>query len=235
MPPTLPTRKIGNANVTAIGFGAMGISAYYGRPMSDEEGLKLLDAVYESGCTNWDTSDVYNDNELLLGKWFKKTGKRNEIFLATKFSLAHGDPNRAVNGDPEYVPKALEKSLSRLGVEYVDLYYSHRVDQTVPIELTVGAMAKLVHAGKVKYIGLSECSSETLRRAHAVHPIAAVQVEYSPFTLDVEDEKIGLLKTARELGVTIVAYSPIGRGLITGKYKGPEDFAEDDFRRTVPR
>ncbi|OBZ77722.1 Aldo-keto reductase yakc [NADP(+)] [Grifola frondosa] len=215
---SLSTRKIGNDNVTAIGYGAMGLSAYYGKPLPDEERLKVLDAVYESGCRNWDTADAYEDNEELIGKWFKKTGKRNEIFLATKFGLAHRTPDRVVNGDPDYVPKALEHSLSRLGVDSVDLYYLHRADSTVPIELTVGAMAELVKAGKVKYLGLSEVSAETLRRAHAVHPIAAVQVEYSAFTLDIEDEKIGLLKAARELGITVVAYSPLGRGLITGRF-----------------
>ncbi|PCH44692.1 Aldo/keto reductase [Wolfiporia cocos MD-104 SS10] len=231
---SLPTRRIGEHIVSAIGYGAMGISAFYGKPLPDEQRLKVLDAVYENGCTMWDTADVYADSEELLGKWFKRTGKRNEIFLATKFGL-RSSPTRTVNGDPEYVHKAFEKSLSRLGVDSVDLYYFHRADPDVPIEKTVGAMAELVKAGKVKYLGLSECSADTLRRAHAVHPITALQVEYSPFTLDIEDSKIGLLKTARELGVTVVAYSPLGRGLITGQYKGPEDFEEDDFRRRVPR
>ncbi|KAI0646620.1 Aldo/keto reductase [Trametes meyenii] len=232
---SLPTRKIGDADVTAIGFGAMGIAAYYATTLSEEDRLKLFDAVYESGCINWDTSDVYNDSELSIGAWLKKTGKRNEIFLATKFGLAAGIPDRMVCGDPEYVPKALEKSLGRLGVDYVDLWYLHRVDQSVPIELTVGAMAEQVKAGKVKYLGLSECSAATLRRAHAVHPIAAIQIEYSPFTLDIEHEKIGLLKAARELGVAVVAYSPLGRGLLTGKIRSPEDLPEGDARHYMPR
>jgi len=140
-----------------------------------------------------------------------------------------------INGSPEYINQSIEKSLRRLGVDSVDLYYLHRPDPTTPIEHTVGAMAELVKAGKVKYLGLSECSAATLRRAHAVHPIAALQVEYSPFTLDIEDDKIALLKTARELGIAIVAYAPLGRGLLTGQYKSPDDFEEKDFRRGVAR
>jgi len=229
---SLPTRKIGNSQVTAIGFGAMGLSAFYGSSYaSDEERLKILDAVYENGCTFWDTADAYGDSEELLSKWFKKTGKRDEIFLGTKF----GFTATGVNGTPEYVKEALEKSLKRLGVDSVDLYYLHRVDKEVPIEKTVGAMAEFVKAGKIKYLGLSECSADTLRRAHAVHPISAYQVEYSAFTLDIEDEKIGVLKTCRELGITVIAYSPLGRGLITGQYKSPDDFEEGDFRRGIPK
>ncbi|PSR87078.1 hypothetical protein PHLCEN_2v5248 [Hermanssonia centrifuga] len=232
--PSLPTRKIGNTEVTAIGWGGMGLSAFYSKPLPDEERFKLLDAVYERGCTNWDTADVYGDNEDLIGQWLKRTGKRNEIFLATKFGFVFSS-DRIVNGSPEYVRQSIDKSLKRLGVDYVDLYYLHRPDPSVPIEKTVGAMAEAVKEGKVKYLGLSECSAETLRRAHAVHPIAALQVEYSPFTLDIEDEKLGLFKTAKELGITVIAYSPLGRGLITGQYKGPEDFEEGDFRRQIAR
>ncbi|EED84929.1 predicted protein [Postia placenta Mad-698-R] len=242
MAAALPTRKLGQHTVSAIGYGAMGIAAFYGKPLPDEERLKgrrecdsILDGVYEHGCKFWDTADGYKDSEELIGKWFKRTGKRNDIFLATKFGLRSGVPNRTVNGDPEYVHKAFNKSLERLGVDTINLYYLHRPDPTVPIEKTVGAMAELVKTGQVQYLGLSECSADTLRRAHAVHPITALQVEYSPFTLDIEDEKVGLLKVARELGVTIIAYSPLGRGLITGQYKSPDDFDEDDFRRQVPR
>ncbi|CAL1702796.1 unnamed protein product [Somion occarium] len=235
MPAQLPTRKIGNTDVTAIGFGGMRLSIQvYGQFPPDEERLKLLDAVYENGCLNWDTADVYGDSEELFGRWFKRTGKRNEIFLATKFGLRM-QGGRLVNGDPEYVKEAFEKSLKRLGVDHIDLYYLHRPDPTVPIEKTVAAMAEFVKQGKVKYLGLSECSANTLRRAHAVHPISAVQTEYSPFMLDIEDEKIGLLKTAKELGISIVAYSPLGRGMLTGRYKGPEDFEEGDWRGTIPR
>ncbi|KAL0945918.1 hypothetical protein HGRIS_012201 [Hohenbuehelia grisea] len=230
----LPTRKLGDANVSAIGFGAMGISAFYGTVGTDEERFKVLDAAFESGCTFWDTADVYADSEELIGKWFQRTGKRDEIFLASKFGL-RSSPTRLINGDPEYVKLATERSLKRLGVDCIDLYYFHRPDPTVSIETTVGAMAEFVKAGKIKYLGLSECSSTTLRRAHAVHPITAVQVEYSPFTLDIESDKYKLLATARELDVKIVAYSPLGRGLLTGFYKSPDDFEPNDFRRKVAR
>ncbi|KZT20178.1 Aldo/keto reductase [Neolentinus lepideus HHB14362 ss-1] len=231
---SLPTRKIGSDSVTAIGYGAMGISAFYGKAASDEERLKFLDELYGTGCTNWDTANAYLDSEELIGKWFKRSGKRKDIFLATKFGFTN-QADRMVNGEPEYAKQCLETSLKRLGTDYVNLYYLHRADPKVPIELTVGAMADMVKQGKVKYLGLSEISADTLRRAHAVHPIAAIQVEYSPFTLDIEDEKVGLLKTARELGVKIVAYSPLGRGLLTGRYKSPDDFEDGDFRKIVPR
>ncbi|THH13715.1 hypothetical protein EW146_g6538 [Bondarzewia mesenterica] len=235
----LPTRKIGSTDVTAIGFGAMGLSAFYGSVSTDEERLKvrILDAVYAHGCTNWDTADAYADSEDLIGKWFKRTGKRDEIFLATKFGF--GPPSgKMIDGDPAYARAAIEKSLKRLGTDHVDLWYLHRADKTVPIEKTVGAMAEFVKAGKVKYLGLSEVSESTLRRAHAVHPISALQVEYSIFTLDIEDPKIGLLKAARELGITIVAYAPLGRGFLTGQFlacfafwqRSPDDLPEDGLK-----
>ncbi|KAJ6484165.1 NADP-dependent oxidoreductase domain-containing protein [Mycena sanguinolenta] len=227
-----PTRKIGNSTFPAIGFGAMGIAAFYGAVESDEERFKVLDAAYAAGCTFWDTAEVYNDSEELIGKWLKRTGKRADIFLCSKFGIT---PARTTDGSPENVRRATESSLKKLGVDYIDLYYLHRADSNTPIEHTVAAMAEFVKAGKVKHLGLSEVSADTLRRAHAVHPIAAVQVEYSPFTLDIEDPKIGLLTTARELGVKIVAYAPLGRGLLTGQYKSPDDFDEGDFRRRVPR
>ncbi|KAI0312457.1 NADP-dependent oxidoreductase domain-containing protein [Amylostereum chailletii] len=232
---THPIRKIGNVDVSAIGYGCMGLSTSYGPHGSDEERLKFLDELYASGCRHWDTADAYGDSEELLGKWFKRTGKRADIFLATKFGFKHTPDGLTINGSPEYVKQACSKSLERLGVEYIDLYYIHRADKTVPIELTIGAVAELVKEGKVKQIGISEVSEATLRRAHAVHPIAAIQVEYSPFCLDIESPSIGLLKASRELGIAIVAYSPLGRGLLTGRYKGPEDFAEDDGRRRLPR
>ncbi|KAJ7149625.1 NADP-dependent oxidoreductase domain-containing protein [Mycena filopes] len=226
------TRQIGSSTFSAIGFGAMGISTGYGEVESDEERFKVLDAAHAAGCTFWDTANIYADSEELLGKWFKRTGKRADIFLATKFGFL---PDRTIDGTPENVRAAAAASFERLGVDTIDLYYLHRADAKVPIETTVGAMAELVKSGKVKHLGLSEVSASTLRRAHAVHPIAAVQVEYSPFTLDIEDPKINLLNTARELGVKIIAYSPLGRGLLTGQYKSPDDFGDRDFRKMIPR
>ncbi|KAF4563680.1 hypothetical protein EYR36_002918 [Pleurotus pulmonarius] len=232
---SLPTRKIGLSEVSAIGFGAMGIAAFYGATESDEERFKVLDAVFEgdaiSGTQRTRTS--IQKTSLESGQ-FKRTGKRSEIFIATKFGFA-SDSGKIPDGDPKYVPRALASSLKRLGVDYIDLYYLHRPDTTVPIELTVGALAEQVKAGKIKYIGLSECSEATLRRAHAVHPISALQVEYSPFTLDIEDPKIGLFNAAKELGIALIAYSPLGRGLLTGQIRSRSDFAPDDFRLAVPR
>ncbi|KAJ7158964.1 NADP-dependent oxidoreductase domain-containing protein [Mycena crocata] len=228
-----PSRKIGTSTFSGIGFGAMGLSIGYGEVKSDEERFKVLDAAYAAGCTFWDTADMYGDSEELIGKWFKRTGKRDEIFLASKCGVVM--PAFKINGSPEYVRGAIESSLRKLGVDCVDLYYLHRADVKTPIEHTVRAMAEFVKAGKIKHLGLSEISAATLRRAHAVHPIAAIQVEYSPFTLDIEDPKIALLATARELGIKIVAYSPLGRGLITGQYKSPDDFDDSDFRKLIPR
>ncbi|KAI9842621.1 MAG: Aldo-keto reductase str7 [Thelocarpon superellum] len=236
--PSLPTRPLGKngPQVTALGFGVMQLSLYNGTIASDDDRFKVLDRAYELGETFWDSADIYADSEELLGKWFQRTGKRDEIFLATKFgNYVDAQGERSVRGDPDYVAQACAKSLRRLGVEQIDLYYCHRLDQTVPIEETVGAMAKLKHEGKVRYLGLSECSSESLRRAYAVHPIAAVQIEYSPFALDIEDPKIALLQTCRELGVAVVAYSPLGRGMITGRYKSLDDLEEGDPRRMFPR
>ncbi|KAA1473467.1 Aldo/keto reductase [Dentipellis sp. KUC8613] len=229
------TRKIGGVTVPAIGFGAMGLSAAYGDVPSDEERLKFLDTVYERGCTHWDTADVYLDNEELIGKWFARHPERRQhIFLATKFG--EGDYARgAPNGEPEYVKSSLEASLKRLQTNYLDLFYLHRADPKVPIEKTVRAMAELVKSGKVRQIGLSEVSANALRRAHAVHPIAALQVEYSAIWLDIESPEVGLLKAARELGITVVAYSPLGRGLLTGQYRTPADLPAGDFRSMIPR
>jgi aryl-alcohol dehydrogenase-like predicted oxidoreductase len=173
---------------------------------------------------------------LLNHRWFKRTGRRNDIFLATKFAnWVAPDGSRKVRNDPDYIREACDKSLKRLGVDYIDLYYCHRVDANIPIEQTVGVMAELKKAGKVKYLGLSECSADTLRRACKVEHIDAVQIEYSPFTMDIEDPQIGLLAACRELGVATVAYSPLGRGFLTGALKSPDDFEEGDFRRFAPR
>ncbi|KAF8515487.1 Aldo keto reductase [Hysterangium stoloniferum] len=233
-----PTRKIGNADVPAISWGAMGLSAFYGPIPSDEERFKVLDRAFQLGITHWDSSDRYGDSEDLIGKWFKRTGKRDSIFLATKFGFSDV-ARRVVRCDPPYIKQAVEKSLKRLGVDYIDLYYAHRMDPTVPIEETVAAMAELVKEGKVKYLGLSEASANTIRRANAIHPIAAVQMEYSPFVLYIEgddsDPKSSILATAREFGTKVIAYSPLGRGLLTGQYKSLEDFDQADFRRHLPK
>lgn len=232
MSTSIPTRRIGNEKVSALGYGAMTIGgvAYGQFNQSDEDRFKVLDKLVELGCTNWDTADVYGDSEVLIGKWFKRTGKRDEIFLATKFALTPAGPC----GTPEYIKEASARSLEKLGVNTIDLYYVHRIDSKVPIETTIGALAELVKAGKIRYIGLSEPSPATLRRAHKVHPIAAIQVEYSPFMLDIE-EKGHLLETARELGVAVVAYSPLGRGLLTGQVTSHNDIPDDDFRKNIPK
>ncbi|KAL5498797.1 hypothetical protein ACEPAH_2152 [Sanghuangporus vaninii] len=223
-------RKIAGNEVFALGFGVMGIGLnFYGE--SDEQRFKVLDAAYDAGCNHWDTANIYGDSEELLGKWFKRTGKRSEIFLSSKFGF-YPFPN--LIGTPENAKKTLEEALKKLQTDYIDLYYFHRPDPKVPIEVTVATLAEFIKQGKIRHIGISECSAETLRRAHAVHPIAAIQMEYSPFTLDIELPDIGVLKAARELGVAIVAYSPLGRGILAGRYKSPDDF-EDEFKKNIPR
>ncbi|CZT20915.1 probable aldo-keto reductase (AKR13), puatative [Ramularia collo-cygni] len=235
----LPTRKLGKngPNVTALGYGTMGLSAFYGLPKPDPERFAVLDKAYEEGELFWDTADIYADSEDLLGKWFKQNpGKREKIFLATKFANCVDDQgNRWVDSTPEYCRKACEKSLQRLGVESIDLYYAHRLDGKTPIEKTVGEMKKLKQEGKIKYLGLSECDADSLRRACSVEHIDALQIEYSPFSLDIEQPSIGLRKVAKELGVAIVAYSPIGRGMLGGQIRSPADFKEGDFRTFAPR
>ncbi|PKY53411.1 aldo/keto reductase [Rhizophagus irregularis] len=228
-------RELGKTGVkiSAIGLGCMGMST--SGPSDEKENIKVLNQSIELSSNFWDTSDIYGAgaNEILLSKVLKD--RRNEVFLCTKFGIVRG-PNgefKGVSGKPEYVRQACDNSLKRLGVDYIDLYYLHRMDSDTPIEDTVGALAELVKEGKIKYIGLSECSAETLRRAHKVHPIAAVQMEYSPWTLDIETN--GVMEACRELGVTIVAYSPLGRGFLTGKYKSIDDFDQGDYRRLIPR
>ncbi|GAB7352079.1 hypothetical protein MBLNU459_g2581t1 [Dothideomycetes sp. NU459] len=235
---SLPTRQLGKngPKVTAIGYGAMGLSAFYGPPKPDEERFAVLDKAYESGELFWDSADIYMDNEDLLGKWFKANpGKREKIFLATKFANRQVDGNRTVDSSPEYAKEACAKSLSRLGIDSIDLYYAHRLDGKTPVEKTVEAMAELKAEGKIKHLGLSECSSASLRRAHAVHPITAVQIEYSPFSLDIENAQVRLLETCRELGVAVVAYSPIGRGMLSGAIRSRDDLDDSDFRKLSPR
>ncbi|EFX02213.1 aldo-keto reductase [Grosmannia clavigera kw1407] len=233
---SLPTRQLGRngPQVTAMGFGLMGLSAFYGSMGDEAERFAFLDHLYASGERFWDTADMYGDSEDLLGRWFKKNpGARETIFLASKFGFT---PDRTIRSDPAYAKEACARSLSRLGIDHIDLYYVHRVDTVTPIEDTVEALVDLKKQGKIRYIGLSEVSPTTLRRACAVHPIAAVQMEYSPFELIVEQPKdTGLLATCRELGVALVAYSPLGRGLLTGQYRSPADFGKDDFRVMMPR
>jgi aryl-alcohol dehydrogenase-like predicted oxidoreductase len=220
--------------VSAQGLGCMGMSEFYGS--ADEgEAVATIHRALDLGITLLDTSDTYGPqtNEQLVGRAIEE--RRDEVVLATKFGILR-DPNdpsvRGVNGRPEYVLHACDASLRRLAVEHIDLYYQHRVDPDVPIEETVGAMAELIDAGKVRFLGLSEAAPETIRRAHAVHPISALQTEYSLWSRDIEEE---VLPTIRELGIGLVAYSPLGRGFLTGRFKRPEDLGEGDFRRHSPR
>ncbi|KIP05920.1 hypothetical protein PHLGIDRAFT_24831 [Phlebiopsis gigantea 11061_1 CR5-6] len=231
---SFPTRKIGSTDVSAIGYGCMGLSGNYGPVGTDEERFKVLDAAHEKGCRLWDSADMYGDSEDLIGKWFRRTGKRDDIFLATKFGFVSGDRSKGIriSGTPEYAQEALNKSLKRLGVPQIDLWYLHRPDANVPIEITIGAMAEAVRAGKVKYIGISECSLETLKRAHAVHPIAAVQFSYAAFTLDIE--RAGILQACKDLGITVVAFGPLGQGLLTGTITSRDSLADTDMRKFIP-
>jgi len=220
--------------VSAEGLGCMGMSEFYGAG-DDAESIATIHAALDLGVDLIDTADIYgpHSNERLVGEAI--ADRRDEVVLATKFGIVRDpeDPQaRGVNGRPEYVMRSCDASLRRLGVDHIDLYYQHRVDPDVPIEETVGAMAELVDAGKVRFLGLSEAGAETIRRAHAVYPISALQTEYSLWSRDVEDE---ILLTVRELGIGLVAYSPLGRGFLTGQITSPEDFAPDDFRRHNPR
>jgi aryl-alcohol dehydrogenase-like predicted oxidoreductase len=231
----MKTRRLGNEGleVSAEGLGCMGMSEFYGHA-DEQEAIATIHRALELGVTLLDTADMYGPftNERLVGRAI--AGRREQVVLATKFGNERREDGSwvGINGRPEYVHSACEASLTRLGVEHIDLYYQHRVDKTVPIEETVGAMAELVAQGKVRHLGLSEASPETIRRAHAVHPIAALQTEYSLWSRDPE---AAILPTVRELGIGFVAYSPLGRGFLSGAYKKPEDLPEDDFRRRHPR
>jgi len=236
--PILPQRRLvrGPQTVSAIGLGCMGMSEFYGAT-DDAESLATMERALERGVTFFDTADAYGmgRNEELVGRFLRRSAGRPErVFLATKFGNVRSADGGwvGVNGRPEYVQQACEASLRRLGVEVIDLYYQHRVDENVPIEDTVGAMKRLVEQGKVRFLGLSEAAPATIRRAAAVHPIAALQTEYSLWTRDPEEE---ILPVCRELGITFVAYSPLGRGFLTAEIKRFEDLAPDDYRRLTPR
>ncbi|PUZ46610.1 hypothetical protein GQ55_7G094700 [Panicum hallii var. hallii] len=232
---TVPRIKLGSQGleVSAQGLGCMGMSAFYGPPKPEPDMIKLIHHAVAAGVTFLDTSDMYgpHTNEILLGKALQG-GVREKVDLATKFGVNFAGGNVEIRGDPAYVRSACEGSLKRLGVDCVDLYYQHRIDKKVPIEVTMGELKKLVEEGKIKYIGLSEASASTIRRAHAVHPITAVQLEWSLWCRDVEED---VIPTCRELGIGIVAYSPLGRGFLSGGAKLVESLSEQDFRKYLPR
>jgi aryl-alcohol dehydrogenase-like predicted oxidoreductase len=230
-------RRLGKSGpqVSAIGLGCMSIGiadTYTSGVRTDEEGIGLIHRALELGITLLDTADIYGSSEIQVGRAIKD--RRDRVVLATKFGFQSrvGTKEQVINGRPEYVKSACEASLKRLGVDYIDLYYLHRVDPATPIEETIGAMADLVRQGKVRHLGVSEPNANTIRRAHAVHPLAAVQSEYSLWTRDVEGE---VLPTLEELGIALVAYSPLGRGFLAGRFKSIDDLAPDDWRRNNPR
>ncbi|RAL54401.1 hypothetical protein DM860_001529 [Cuscuta australis] len=235
MAKTVPRMKLGSQGlqVSAQGLGCMGMSAFYGPPKPEPDMIHLIRRAVDSGVTFLDTSDIYgpHTNEILLGKALGG-GMRDKVELATKFGIRLVDGKHEICGDPSYVRAACEASLKRLGIDCIDLYYQHRIDTRLPIEVSMGELKKLVEEGKIKYVGLSEASASTIRRAHAVHPITAVQLEWSLWTRDSEKE---IIPTCRELGIGIVAYSPLGRGFLSSGRKLVENFSEGDRRKDNPR
>ncbi|RMJ23289.1 reductase [Aspergillus sp. HF37] len=253
----LPKRTLGQdgPSVPAIGLGLGSLGGFYGPAGTLDEKVGVLERAHSAGVRFWDTADVYADSEEVIGEWVRRaasgnnttTGKdsssttgngskREDVFLATKFALQRQpDGRHSFRSDPEYVMAACENSLRRLGVDCIDLLYCHRVDGVTPIEKTVEAMVELKKQGKIRHLGLSEVSASTLRRAHAAHPISALQMEYSLFTLDIESPGSGILQTCRELGVTVVAYSPVGRGVLTGRFQSHADIPAGDLRRMLPK
>jgi aryl-alcohol dehydrogenase-like predicted oxidoreductase len=232
--PALKKRTLGNSlTVSAIGLGCMGMSEFYGSH-DDAQSIATIHRALDLGCNFLDTADMYGPytNEELIGRAIR--GRRDQVVLATKFGNMRGNDGAflGISGKPDYVRQACDASLKRLGVDHIDLYYQHRVDRSTPIEETVGAMAELVRAGKVRHLGLSEAAPQTIRRAHAVHPITALQTEYSLWSRDPEDE---ILPTVRQLGIGFVAYSPIGRGFLSGRFKTLDDLEPNDYRRLSPR
>ncbi|KAL2188060.1 Aldo/keto reductase [Thermothelomyces heterothallicus CBS 203.75] len=233
----LITRPLGKNGplVPRIGLGLMGLSSAHGVPRPDSERLAFLDKAYEMGETFWDTADMYNDSEDLLGKWFAANPeKRGSIFLATKFGYRRNEKGEhGIDTSPEYARQAIERSLKRLGTSYVDLYYLHRLDKVTPVEKTIAVLAELKREGKIRHIGLSECSASALRRAHSVEPVSCVQMEYSAFSLDIEAPEHALLATARELGIAVVAYSPLGKGMLGGGIRSAEDVSKPGDMRAA--
>ncbi|MDT8909557.1 aldo/keto reductase [Amycolatopsis sp. PS_44_ISF1] len=225
-------RKLGELEVGAQGLGCMGMSQAYGVRDSDEESVATIHRALELGVTLLDTANVYGDgvNEELVGRAI--AGRRDQVVLATKFGIVRTEGGMGARGDAAYVEQSCDESLRRLGVDHIDLYYQHRVDPDVPIEETWGALAELVRAGKIRYAGISEAGAATIRRAHAVHPVTALQSEWSLWTRGIEDEILG---TCRELGIGLVPFSPLGRGFLTGQVTSLEELPEDDMRRTMPR
>ncbi len=237
-PAVTQTRTLGSGvaalEVSALGLGCMGMSEFYGTG-DEAQSIATIHRALDLGVTFLDTADMYGPftNEKLVGKAI--SGRRDEVVLATKFGNERGEDGSriGINGSPDYVRRAIDASLQRLGVDHVDLYYQHRVDRSVPVEETWGALAEVVRAGKVRHVGISEAAPETIRRAHAVHPVTALQTEWSLWTRDVEDD--GVLETVRDLGIGFVAYSPIGRGFLSGQIRSVDDLADDDFRKHHPR